>query len=69
MMTGDGKAIGTKFDIAFSGRWVWMMKDWIDRGFMQLFYSHCLFVDYANQGTKQPNHENLTLFEGEEDSK
>jgi hypothetical protein len=29
-MTGDGKAIGTKFGIAFTGAWVWKMKDYID---------------------------------------
>jgi len=30
-MTGDRKAMGTKFDIAFAGKWVWNMKDYIDK--------------------------------------
>jgi len=37
LMTGDGKAIGTKFGIAFTGKWVWKMKDYIDVSFMNLF--------------------------------
>lgn len=37
LMTGDGKAIGTKFGIAFTGKWVWKMKGYIDVGFMSLF--------------------------------
>lgn len=45
-MTGDGKAIGTKFGIAFVGRWVWNMKDYIDVGFMKLFYADYLFNDH-----------------------
>jgi hypothetical protein len=45
-MTGDGKAIGTKFGIAFSGRWVWEMKDYIDSGFMKLFHPEFLFDGY-----------------------
>ncbi len=47
-MTGDGKAIGTKFGIAFVGRWVWNMKDSIDVGFMKLFYANYLFNDHEN---------------------
>jgi len=27
MMTGDEKAIGSKFGITFTGRWVWRLKD------------------------------------------
>ena len=42
-MTGDGKAIGQKFGIAFTGKWVWNMKDYIDVCFMKLFYHHYLF--------------------------
>jgi selenide,water dikinase len=30
LMLGDGTAIGTKFGITFSGKWVWKMKDYID---------------------------------------
>ena len=37
LMTGDEKAIGTKFGMAWSGRWVWKMKDFIDGSFMRLF--------------------------------
>jgi len=37
LMTGDGKAIGNKFGISFTGKWVWNMKDYIDRSFMKLF--------------------------------
>lgn len=44
-MTGDGKAIGTKFGIAFAGKWVWNMKDYIDVGFMKMFYANYLFED------------------------
>jgi hypothetical protein len=45
-MTGDGKAIGTKFGIAFSGRWVWKMKGYIDMGFMKLFHPEFLYSNY-----------------------
>lgn len=51
LMTGDEEAIANKHGIAFSGKWVWRMKDWIDRGFMKLFDPHYLFEDYANKGT------------------
>ncbi len=47
LMTGDGKAIGTKFGISFCGRWVWHMKDHIDVGFMKLFYANYLFKDHG----------------------
>ena len=45
-MTGDGSAIGTKFGIAFSGKWVWLMKDYIDSGFMKLFHPNFLYENY-----------------------
>ena len=45
LMTGDGKAIGSKFGIAFTGKWVWHMKDYIDVGFMKMFYANYLFKD------------------------
>lgn len=63
LMTGDGKAMGTKFGVAFSGKWVWEMKDWIDVGFMKLFQPEYLFEDYENQGTKFPRYDNKELFE------
>jgi len=53
-MTGDGKALGAKFGITFSGKWVWQMKDFIDRGFMNLFDPNILFKDYPAQGTSEP---------------
>jgi len=43
LMTGDGIAIGSKFGIAFTGRWVWNMKDYIDVSFMNLFDRDYLF--------------------------
>lgn len=45
LMTADGKAIGQKFGIAFTGKWVWQMKDYIDVGFMKLFDKQYLFKD------------------------
>lgn len=62
LMTGDGKAIGTKFGISFSGKWVWGMKDFIDLGFMKLFDPMFLYKDFASQGTKEPL-ENNELFD------
>lgn len=35
MTTGDGSCVGTKFGIAFTGKWVWLMKDYLDRNFMK----------------------------------
>jgi NADH dehydrogenase FAD-containing subunit len=65
LMTGDGECISNKYGIAFSGRWVWNMKDWIDRGFMKLFDPHYLFEDYAKKGcaTRLENNE---LFDDED---
>jgi hypothetical protein len=63
-MTGDRKAIGTKFGMAFSGKWVWNMKDKIDTSFMKLFDPVYLFKDYHIHGTKYPI-ENKDLFENE----
>ena len=63
-MTGDGKAIGTKFGMEWSGKWVWHMKDFIDVGFMKLFMPQYLFRDYATHGTELPI-ENNELFEEE----
>ena len=53
-MTGDGKAIGTKFGIAFSGKWVWNMKNHIDSSFMKLFDPYYLFKDYDTKGFAEP---------------
>jgi selenide,water dikinase len=37
MNTGDGRSIGGKFGLVFSGKWVWNLKDSIDRSFMKLY--------------------------------
>lgn len=63
-MTGDGKALGTKFGIAFSGKWVWKLKDYIDTNFMKLFHADYLFRDFKNMGYSQPV-ENNELFDDE----
>ena len=63
-MTGDGKAIGAKFGIAFKGKWVWGMKDYIDRSFMKLFDPNYLFNDYQTKGYAEPL-ENNELFDSE----
>ena len=62
LMTGDEKAIGTKFGMAWSGKWVWKMKDYIDGSFMRLFQPQYLYRDYATQGTQVPI-ENNELFD------
>ena len=62
LMTGGGSAIGTKFGIAFTGKWVWNMKDFIDVGFMNLFDPMYLYKDFRTQGTKEPL-ENSELFD------
>ena len=58
-MTGDGKAIGTKFGIAFTGKWVWRMKDYIDVGFMKLFDPKYLFKDTETYSDPLENNELL----------
>lgn len=63
-MTGDGNAVGAKFGITFVGKWVWEMKDFIDRGFMKLFDPHYLFSDYEVKGTSEPLNNN-ELFDDE----
>ena len=65
-MTGDGKAIGSKFGIAFTGKWVWHMKDHIDRSFMKLFDPHYLFKEYKTKGCAEPM-ENNELLENEKE--
>jgi selenide,water dikinase len=34
---GDGKAMGFRFGLSMQGRWVWELKNQIDRNFMKLF--------------------------------
>ncbi len=38
---GDGRAIGSKLGFTFAGRWVWRMKDHIDRHWMRQFPHPC----------------------------
>jgi hypothetical protein len=64
LMTGNGVAIGQKWGITFSGKWVWGMKDFIDRSFMKIFDPNYLFKDYKTQGCTEPV-ENNELFEEE----
>eukprot|EP00347_Sterkiella_histriomuscorum_P018476 403345372 len=64
LMTADEKAIGSKFGIAFAGKWVWKMKDRIDTSFMKLFDPMYLYKDYAKFGCAFPV-ENNNLFENE----
>jgi selenide, water dikinase len=59
LMTGDGSAIGTKFGIAFCGKWVWHMKDHIDRGCMKLFTPENLFNTYDYSKTFQEQKDKL----------
>ena len=54
LMTGDEKAIGTKFGMTWSGKWVWKMKDYIDMSFIKLFQPQYLYRDYATLGTQFP---------------
>jgi hypothetical protein len=63
-MTGDGSAIGSKFGIAFTGKWVWLLKDYIDRIFMRLFDPNYLFLDYKKKGCSIPLDKN-ELFDDE----
>ena len=35
--TGEKAAIGSRNGLTFAGRWVWRLKDWIDRRFMRKF--------------------------------
>lgn len=42
----DGYSIGNKFGLGFYGQWVWTMKNFIDKGFMDLFDVHKLFERY-----------------------
>jgi len=68
MMTGDGNSIGSKFGIAFVGKWVWELKDYIDMSFMDLFNPKYLFKDYETKGTAEPI-ENYALFDDEAEDK
>ena len=62
LITGDERAIGTKFGMSWSGKWVWKMKDYIDVGFVNLFQPQFLFRDYETNGMQVPI-ENNDLFE------
>lgn len=60
-MTGDGKAFGGKFGIAFAGKWVWNMKNYIDKSFMNLFDPYYLFADYDEKRYAEPYENNELL--------
>ena len=64
MVTADEKSVGSKFGIAFVGKWVWEMKDFIDRGFMKLFDPNYLFSDFKTKGVSEPLNNN-ELFDDE----
>lgn len=42
IMCGDGTAIGFRFGIALEGKWVWELKDYIDKSFMAIFFKENL---------------------------
>ena len=67
LMTGDRKAVGTKFGMTFDGKWVWNLKDFIDVSFMKLFDPNLLFNDYENKGYADPV-ENNELFDEDQKS-
>jgi len=67
LMTGDKKAVGTRFGFTFDGKWVWNMKDFIDVNFMKLFDPYFLFNDYDNKGFSEPV-ENNELFDEDQKS-
>ena len=54
MMTGDGYCIGSKYGICFYGKWVWKLKDYIDKSFMNMFDPNLIFNNYKDQGTREP---------------
>lgn len=60
---GNGTAVGTKFGISFTGKWVWKMKDYIDVGFMNLFNKKFLFKDFETKGYSEPVPENMVYEE------
>lgn len=62
LMTGDSSAIGVKLGVAFVGNWVWEMKDFIDKSFMNMFSTRFLFKD-CEQGTFEEPIEHAELFE------
>ena len=43
MMTGDGGCIGSKHGVSFMGKWVWGLKNFIDKSFVDLFDAKLLF--------------------------
>ncbi|HEY8287770.1 MAG TPA: selenide, water dikinase SelD [Acetobacteraceae bacterium] len=45
---GDGTAIGWRNGIAVHGRWVWKLKDWIDRRWMRMYTQMRMTADPAN---------------------
>jgi selenide,water dikinase len=48
--TGKRHPIGTGSGVAFAGRWVWRLKDWIDRRFMAQFSAVSLTAQKSTHG-------------------
>ncbi|KAL7469478.1 hypothetical protein ACHAXS_009745 [Conticribra weissflogii] len=55
LMCGDGTALGFRFGIPLYGKWVWKLKDHIDRKFMDLFDVKKLPVLRNNDGKNDGN--------------
>ncbi|EGD82875.1 hypothetical protein PTSG_03505 [Salpingoeca rosetta] len=53
LITGDGAAIGTKWNITMKGRWVWRLKDHIDRTWMAQFKSLSHDTRHRHEGQEQ----------------
>lgn len=51
LMCGDGTALGFRFGIPFYGKWVWELKNHIDRMFMDLF-DVAILPERANEEEK-----------------
>jgi len=41
--TGDGNCIASKGSMALEGRYLWELKDWIDRKWMHVYTKVCFF--------------------------
>lgn len=54
MMTGDGYSLGSKYGICFYGKWVWKLKDYIDKSFMNMFDPIIIFHNFKEQGPTEP---------------
>ena len=67
LMCGDGTALGFRFGIAFSGTWVWQLKDHIDVMFMNLFRAEHLPTSVASSmNTAQYDKKKMDDFSADE---